>query len=268
MTISISNLNTTVYSYAIRSFLSVDTGIKKEENVKPISSKELIYVDPNDLLLKGSQPTIMQYRVMGSFFRDRWSDKMDSGAQIILWNTTGGSTTDGNEATIQYGLNAVLEIVPDEQVIYTQWVRRQTIPTQISNVVSPFANFFKIFGGIAAGAAMILGLNLSIVRKIKTLPFLSALFADYNEDAEGPEDEPNTDVSTSSSSTEMSSIPDSSLVSEINDSIPSVEEGGDEEKTDTSNSSTLDNPPISEASSIPETDNSIPSIEEVTETSE
>ena len=263
MNISISNPDTTVYCHSIHSYLSVDSGIKKEKrkNVDPESAKPMTYVDSNNLLLKGSQPTRMQYRVMGSFFRDT-KDKLFTGAQIISGNATGGSTTDGNEAMIHYGLKAVLEIVPDEQIVQTTWQLRQSNVAQLANLFSTMIAYTGAFGAAVTVVAIILGFDFPIVRYIRNLPFLSTLFADYNEEDDKEEEDETKNNNESSSSIELSSIPDSSIT-ETETSIPQQEETRDETKLDTSDSSISDYPLISDSSSVPETDNYIPQVEEV-----
>ncbi|KAA6391061.1 MAG: hypothetical protein EZS28_013411 [Streblomastix strix] len=147
--ISISSLFEDAYCYGIRAQLETSTGIIERQflnNIDKISKRTVLAVAQNQPF-KGNEASIFEFIVAPSKYQS--TDNNNSvGYQIMSHTLSPGSTAAGDEMHIKYGLETVIQLKQDSNIIQTIQTSRQKPAQFISNIFSTCIGYLSIFGGI------------------------------------------------------------------------------------------------------------------------
>lgn len=153
-------------SYAVRAVVEVDTGIGYDEHEARVSRKELLCLPPSLDPLKGTDPTVFKYWLMGSLFTNT-HEQRTTGFQLVEWEMITGSTAKPDAKFVNYGMNVLISLEGDPSVVKTNWVLRQQVPTVLASTMSTMMGFMGIFGAAVGILEMLSRIQLPCGMKVK-----------------------------------------------------------------------------------------------------
>ena len=135
----------TVFAYALRLLVEVDTGIGKDETTR-ISRGEMVYVPTDDLALRGMEASTFTVHLVGSSFIDTTS-RTSVGMHVeSISHDSHEQTVDAANFYTKFGFHVKVNLIQDQHVIHTEWSRKQEWSALIADVLATISNFIGIFG--------------------------------------------------------------------------------------------------------------------------
>ncbi|KAK2945914.1 putative Tip elongation aberrant protein 1 [Blattamonas nauphoetae] len=138
--------------YGMMAQVKLDTGIdfgEKERNAS-LSSMTLLQLDSKGRVFKGAESTDFEFTIMPSLYTDK-KERQHPGYFVAAAHPKEGSKSLPDELFMQFGIKARINLTKAVNVVLTDRVMRQKLPSFVSNCLSAVGGFLGTFAVVLKG---------------------------------------------------------------------------------------------------------------------